>query len=127
MRCLCDVNCVLQGWSQWGKCTKACNGGINQSYSAIAEEKKGKGTCPAADSTDRYMTKVCNTQACIGDETCIAEQDIIIAIDGSGSIGKDGYEILKKFASKLLQRFQGWKYELPKFIGNIFFFSGRKL
>merc|ERR1711957_969177 len=42
----------------------------------------------------------------IGDEICIAVQDLIIALDGSGSLREDGFNILKGFAVNLLARYQ---------------------
>merc|ERR550514_1258690 len=49
----------------------------------------------------------CNPHACTGDEICIARQDLILAIDGSGSLTEAGFDILKNFASKLVDKYQG--------------------
>merc|ERR1719460_279195 len=53
------------------------------------------------------MKKECNTHACVGDEICIANQDLLIAIDGSGSLGEEGFGALKGFATDLVSRYQG--------------------
>jgi uncharacterized protein YegL len=50
---------------------------------------------------------VCNEQACVGDEECYASQDLVLAIDGSGSITADNFEILKEYVIKLLKRYKG--------------------
>jgi len=52
----------------------------------------------------------CNTQECAGDEICIARQDLIIAIDGSGSLRESGFEVLRNFAANLTGRYQGTYY-----------------
>ena len=49
-------------------------------------------------------TQKCNTQPCVGDEICIASQDLIIAKDGSGSLREGGFNSLKKYAFDLLSR-----------------------
>jgi len=51
--------------------------------------------------------------ACKGDEVCVANQDLAIAIDGSGSIRQDGFDILKKFVGKLLKRYQTMYWGAP--------------
>jgi len=43
---------------------------------------------------------------CKGDEICIAHQDLVVAIDGSGSVRKEGFKILQTFVKKLLSRYQ---------------------
>merc|ERR1719498_1596090 len=54
----------------------------------------------------RYSKAMCNQQSCVGDEICVANQDLAIAIDGSGSVREAGFDILKKFVEKLLERYQ---------------------
>jgi len=41
----------------------------------------------------------------VGDEICIANQDLIIALDGSGSVREDGFNILKTYALNLLSKY----------------------
>lgn len=71
---------------------------------------RGLGKCPAAKSPLRTDERVCNAQDCIGDEVCIAHQDLVVAIDSSGSLGQYGHDIIKKFTSKLVQRFSGMHF-----------------
>jgi len=49
---------------------------------------------------------------CKGDEICVANQDLVIAIDGSGSVREAGFKILKKFVKTLLLRYE------TKYFGN---------
>lgn len=51
------------------------------------------------------MKGSCNQQDCIGNEECMAKQDLVIAIDGSGSIKSGGFLVLKNFVKKLLARY----------------------
>jgi len=44
--------------------------------------------------------------SCNGDEICIAKQDLVIAIDGSGSVREAGFKILKSFTETFLKRYQ---------------------
>jgi hypothetical protein len=52
----------------------------------------------------------CNTFDCNGDEICIAKQDLVMAIDASGSLRESGFKIVKGFASKLVERYKGEYY-----------------
>jgi hypothetical protein len=63
--------------------------------------------------------------ACKGDEICVANQDLVIAIDGSGSIREKGFDILKKFVETLLLRYQTeyWGAEAVK-LGIVLFGNG---
>jgi len=54
----------------------------------------------------RYRNRECNTHACNGDEICIAKQDLVIGIDGSGSIRQDGFKVLIAYTKTLLKRYQ---------------------
>jgi len=55
----------------------------------------------------------------------VAQQDLIVAIDGSGSIRKEGFDILKKFVKRLLSRYQTeyWGDEAVK-LGLVLFGNG---
>jgi len=53
----------------------------------------------------RYRNRECNVQDCNGDEICIAKQDLIIAIDGSGSLRAKGFKTLTDWVGVLLKRY----------------------
>merc|ERR1719506_2782062 len=86
---------------------------------------RGFGKCPTAESAYRYAKSGCNEQRCNGDEMCVATQDLVIAIDGSGSIRDAGFAILKKFVVKLLSRYRTefWGADAVK-IGIVLFGNG---
>jgi len=73
----------------------------------------------------RYAKRTCNEQGCLGDEICIAKQDLIVAIDGSGSLNSKGFENLKKFTTTLLDRYQAQYYgEEAVRVGLVLFGNG---
>lgn len=80
----------------------------------VTRKARGKGKCPKQRSKKRYGKKKCNRHACFGDEECLAKQDVILAIDGSGSVKKNGFKVLQEFASGLVEKFRGtvedWVY-----------------
>jgi uncharacterized protein YegL len=49
---------------------------------------------------------MCNEQACVGDEICVAHQDLILMVDGSGSLKSSGFEILRTFAANLTDKYK---------------------
>jgi len=62
---------------------------------------------------DRFETDKCNKQDCVGDEICIAKQDLVIALDASGSLKEKGYEIVRGFAANLTKRYKSKYFGAP--------------
>jgi len=89
----------------------ACNPGDSPGFTErkrdVAIPTRGEGKCPVEESADRLETKDCNTQACTGNEECYAMQDLILAIDGSGSLTADNFDILKEYVVNLVKRYKG--------------------
>jgi hypothetical protein len=52
------------------------------------------------------MEEPCNVHDCMGDEICIAKQDLILAVDGSGSLKEPGFEIVRAFSANLTMRYR---------------------
>jgi len=102
----CDRNCRLGKWTAWTPCSMDCGGGFHERVRHVVVPTRGYGKCPKDTSRYRYGKGSCNTQACVGDEICIAHQDLVLALDGSGSLLATGFDILKKFAKTLLGRYQ---------------------
>jgi uncharacterized protein YegL len=89
---------------------------------------RGNGKCPKVKSKIRYGLKKCNTHKCTGDEVCVAKQDLILSIDGSGSLRKKGFKTLKGFVAKLADRYKGEYYGFKDMqIGIVQFGNGRIL
>lgn len=102
----CDRDCKLDAWTEWAPCSMACGGGITTRSRKVLVPIRGQGKCPTKTSADRFGEKTCNTRECVGDEFCIAKQDLILAIDASGSLKEDGFEILRNFAGNLTLRYE---------------------
>lgn len=106
----CDVNCQLGDWMPFAPCTQACDGGYSERHKDVLVNTVGAGMCPAKSNPERYEKQQCNEEPCIGDEQCLANMDLVIAIDGSGSLTDKGFEIVKTFTEQLVKRFKTSAY-----------------
>jgi len=100
----CDRDCVLGAWTSWSSCSKACNGGLNHRERPVTSAAAGRGSCPNSTSPQRRQYKPCNSQACVrgpGRPTlqCKSEIDVVLLLDGSGSLGEDGWQAAQTFAA----------------------------
>jgi len=102
----CDRDCRLAGWTSWTPCSVACGGGMQSRAKHVLIPTRGFGKCPTETGRKRFQEQECNTQDCVGDEICVANQDLVIAIDGSGSVRSDGFNILRNFALDLVSKYQ---------------------
>jgi hypothetical protein len=102
----CDRDCKLDDWGAWSPCSMACSGGITKRFKKVVVPIRGQGKCPKRRSPQRFEKKKCNTQDCVGDEICIAQQDLVIALDASGSLRPKGYEIVRGLAMNLTKRYK---------------------
>ena len=62
------------------------------------------GKCPKGTSKIRFGIKKCNTHEWTGEEVCIAKHDLVLAIDGSGSLRESVFKLLKTFAAGLIDK-----------------------
>merc|ERR1711862_999762 len=81
-------------------------GGLQERFRHVLIPTRGQGRCPKEKSYERYGTQQCNTHKCNGDEICIAKQDLIIAIDSSGSLKVGGFKTLQDYTKVLLKKYQ---------------------
>lgn len=102
----CDRDCRLQAWTPWSPCSVACGTGFQERFRHVLIPTRGEGKCPTEESAYRYNKQECNTQDCNGDEICIAVQDLVIAVDGSGSLQESGFKVLTAYVGKLLERYE---------------------
>lgn len=102
----CDRNCNLTRW-KIRPCSVSCGGGFMVRKRHVRRRARGKGKCPKKRSFKRYGKRRCNRHRCYGDEECLAKQDVIVAIDGSGSVKSKGFRILKNFAAALVTKYRG--------------------
>jgi len=88
----CDVDCVLHDWTAWSPCSKSCLAfrraqvGMQSRKRHIRVAIKGNGKCPAPTARQRYETQGCNNFICPNHLNCVAPQDMILTLDGSGSL-----------------------------------------
>merc|ERR1740122_845726 len=109
----CDVDCVLSDWSECSTCSKACGGGVEERTKSIATPSGGMGRCWEADSPEREHHRSCQASPCgelITDGTrsilnCQSKVDVVIVLDGSGSLDDDGWAKSKEAAEKLVKAF----------------------
>lgn len=91
----CDVDCVLEDWTAWTSCSKLCDGGTMRRKKKIAIAAVGNGKCLGAHSKQRLQMKHCNVQPCVNKTTaimkCRAKLDVLLLLDGSGSLGQEGW------------------------------------
>jgi uncharacterized protein YegL len=106
----CDRDCSLDPWTDWAPCSMACGGGITQRFRKVLIPIRGEGKCPTPKSADRWGEKDCNTHACVGDEVCTAQQDLVLAIDSSGSLRESGFEVLRNFAANITDHYVDMYY-----------------
>jgi hypothetical protein len=112
----CDRDCKLGHWSKYSACTRACGGGEKFSKRVVKVAAVGKGKCPKPKSKRRLKKLKCNTQECprSGSKVfkCKSKMDLVLLLDGSGSIGASGWRETKKFASSLVDAFEGEDVQL---------------
>merc|ERR1719450_1753323 len=121
----CDRDCTLMPWTEWAPCSMACGGGIQERHRAVDIPIRANGKCPDAKHPDRFEMQQCNTMDCVGDEICIARQDLVIALDGSGSLKQEGFDDIKKFALNLTSKYQSTYYGVEDMrIGLVLFGNG---
>merc|ERR1719428_2689266 len=93
----CEKNCELSGWTKWGPCSKDCDGGTQKRQKFVKKVAEGAGKCPGDWSIKRLQYKKCNMKRCkleMGAKTLTCNQtiDVVLLIDGSGSLGKKGWK-----------------------------------
>jgi hypothetical protein len=122
----CDRDCTLDIWTDWSPCSMACGTGFQERFRRVDIPIRGKGKCPRARSSMRYQNEDCNTIACVGDEICIAQQDLVLTIDGSGSLRESGFEIVRNYAANLTTRYQSMYFGKEDMkIGVVYFGNGQ--
>jgi len=109
----CETACVLADWTTWSTCSKECDGGTMRRQKSVKTAADGAGSCPDKWTLERLEYKTCNNIACPLDEIasfpamiCKATLDIVLLIDGSGSLGATGWAAEKKAASLFVDSFR---------------------
>jgi len=108
----CEKDCELSGWTKWSACSKDCDGGTRKRQKFVSKVPEGSGKCADAWSVKRLQYKECNMKRCKLPEgqlvlTCNRTLDVVLLIDGSGSLGKKGWKAEIKAAQMFVDAFSG--------------------
>lgn len=105
----CDRDCALAGWTEWTSCSKACDGGFMERHRHVGIPAKGQGICPGPETAARLEYRRCNTHQCVPLHgpllQCTAKLDVVLLLDGSASVGEEGWHATTAFAKQLLEGF----------------------
>merc|ERR1719201_2038594 len=106
----CEKDCVLGSWTKWSRCSKDCDGGTQKRQKFVKEPAQGAGTCPDRWTKDRLEYKQCGMHRCKvevvnGPLPCFKVVDVVVLLDGSGSLGKAGWAAEIKAAGYFVDAF----------------------
>jgi hypothetical protein len=107
----CEKDCELSDWTKWTKCSKDCDGGTRKRSKFITKEPLGAGKCAGSWSLQRLQYKPCNMHRCKMSAKslvleCKRSLDIVLLIDGSGSLGPTGWKAEIKAADMFVDAFK---------------------
>jgi Mg-chelatase subunit ChlD len=107
----CEKDCELGDWTAWSECSKDCDGGTMKRQKFVKETAEGQGECPGEWSRNRLEYKECALYRCDTPATteplkCNSTLDVILLIDGSGSLGKAGWSAEIKAAVAFVDAFK---------------------
>merc|ERR1719498_401703 len=108
----CEKDCELKSWTEWGRCSKDCDGGTQKRQKFIKTPAVGAGKCEGRWSKARLEYKKCNEHQCalpVGAATlkCKEKLDVVLLLDGSGSLGEKGWAAEIKAAQTFIDSFSG--------------------
>mmetsp|Transcript_32636 Transcript_32636/g.68983 ORF Transcript_32636/g.68983 Transcript_32636/m.68983 type:complete len:833 (+) Transcript_32636:156-2654(+) len=108
----CDKDCELGDWGPWTGCSRACRfvgtgkGGLDTRKRKIHRPATGSGRCPTPTSKARLNMVECNMNECPAGVRCASNVDVIVLIDGSGSVKQRGFDLQKQFAKQLITQME---------------------
>merc|ERR1719199_2188500 len=106
----CEKDCDLSGWTKWSACSKDCDGGTAKRQKFVKSAPFGDGKCADQWSSKRLQYRHCNMKRCPLPKnglvsTCDKTLDVVLLIDGSGSLGKTGWKAEIKAANYFVDAF----------------------
>jgi len=112
----CNKDCELHDWTDWGTCSQACWSGTERRDKAIEHPAVGTGQCDEPVGETRLQFRECNKMPCseFYQTTpkgqflkCQSKVDLIILLDGSGSLGTQGWNNSKILVENLVSNLEG--------------------
>jgi len=131
----CEKDCELGAWTKWSACSKDCDGGTRKRQKFVAVEPEGEGSCPDEWSLKRLEYKQCAMHRCVTPKAaepaplpCNRSLDVVLLLDGSGSLGKKGWAATVTAARYLVDAFANSGPSPDESKGNlaVILFSGPK-
>jgi len=119
----CDVDCVLSDWTGWSKCSKECDGGLMTRIKHVSEAEKGAGECAQHDDDKRLEYMPCSEQECKSKVSCESQLDVVLLLDGSGSLREKGWSQTKQFGEMFIAALKGGESNVKL---SVILFSVRK-
>jgi uncharacterized protein YegL len=101
----CERDCEYGGWSEWSSCSQACGGGYRARTRAIAAAQMGSGMpCAGPESKVRLQPEICNDEPCPEGLTCGSPLDLVVLLDGSGSVIDEDFAAQKAHVAGIIDR-----------------------
>lgn len=107
----CENDCKLSRWSNWSPCSKDCDGGTSKRFKYVKKKAVGDGSCPSQWDKSRLQYKKCNMVRCYTPPNkpimnCSRELDVVLLMDGSGSLKKSGWDAEVDAVSHFISGFE---------------------
>merc|ERR1719473_1241479 len=102
----CDMPCELEPvWTEWSPCSKECDTGITVQTKGVMKPGGPQGQCWEWWEEERMQEAYCNDFPCPSDLVCTAQLDMLVLLDGSGSVNwyGPGFEQERSFTKKLFE------------------------
>merc|ERR1719388_418639 len=102
----CDMPCELDPeWTEWSPCSKECDTGITVQTKGVMKAGGPQGQCWEWWEEERMQEAYCNDFPCPSDLVCTAQLDMLVLLDGSGSVNwyGPGFEQERSFTKKLFE------------------------
>jgi hypothetical protein len=106
----CEKDCELGPWTRWSLCSKDCDGGTQKREKFIQVPALGAGACADGWDIKRLEYKKCAMHRCevhdaLKPLACNRSMDVVLILDGSGSLGKVGWAAEIKAARTFVDAF----------------------
>lgn len=111
----CDQDCALGEWTVWGACSRQClwrphaPTGRRYRHRHVVQKALGEGRCAKRNSRERLDSEICNNNVCPRSGKCVAAQDLVLVLDGSGSVLSRlnpgiNFNMIKNFAKGMISK-----------------------